>query len=117
MVNGVTQSTRGSLEPSSAYPAHTTRLSLPSVAPIACCICTWGGPLLRSPSDEPLHAPAVAAVSTAAAAAAASRRSGRRGRAPCLGRAAVGRSAWSRGWSAGAGDAGRLPWGPGGWLT
>src|SRR3954454_24807450 len=41
--NGVTQSTLGSLEPSSAYPGQARMLTVPSIAPRDFCMGMFGG--------------------------------------------------------------------------
>ena len=61
--NGVTQSTAGSLDPSSAYPAHETRLSSPSPSPTDCSASILGGDSPEPPeSSEPEHPTTSAAL-------------------------------------------------------
>ena len=74
---GVTQSTLGSLDPFSAYPAHAMMLSAPSPAPTEDAMGTDGGagravllPLLDPPDDPPLEPQAAASRTTAALAVA-----------------------------------------------
>src|SRR4051794_29022888 len=77
--NGVTQSTLGSLEPSSAYPAQATRLTWPSPCPTDCCIGTLGTVKPPCPAavalspESPPQAAAVSPIASVAAAASAMR--------------------------------------------
>src|SRR5690242_9431374 len=66
--NGVTQSTFGSLEPSSAYPGHARMFTEPSIVPIFCCMGTSGTvkpPAVVVPDDDDEPQPATRARAAA----------------------------------------------------
>src|SRR4051812_30216860 len=72
--NGWTQSTFGSLLPSSAYPAQLTRFNCPSPCPRLCCMATLGSAgvppaALPPPPPPPPQAASVSAARTATTAA------------------------------------------------
>src|SRR4051812_9695370 len=72
--NGWTQSTFGSLLPSSAYPAQLTRFNWPSPCPRLCCMATLGSAgvppaALPPPPPPPPQAASVSAARTATTAA------------------------------------------------